>query len=928
MKYNDIEAINKLEEIQNKKFSDEQRAILMHHGGTKIVACAGSGKTTTLVNVVTKRIMTGEIDDPSKLLMTTYSKSGADEMSNRINELLRIVGSSDRVEVKTMHASYYKCLARFKMINKVVSNAQRKMFIRKAARDAKLRLEDSVLDEIDGMLSYQINNMMSDKMLYESTAYTVDLKLEDFVNIRVGYANQKSEAGMMDFDDMQYYMYYMLCVVKNPEFIRYCHSQWKYIYVDEFQDTSKIQFEILKALATNSDNLMVIGDDDQCFPAGSLVKTPYGMIKIEDLKIGDEIIVGGKEVANVANVDSVIKKNLSGNNRKLLVFNGQLKTTPEHVLLVKSDVNTESMISLVLFGSEQFKIVGNQKYYASTLTNKLLDECIESFDIDELYNQFEEAVNNYRNRDMVNKRYSLDRLYGKAEIIINNEKYEFKCAKDVQIGDKLAHFGSSGFESIIVDSIETEHYNGILYDINVSGYRNFIVNNYVVHNCIYAWRGADPSIILNIGAYYNLKKFYLSTNYRCEENILDFAATGVKEMYRREPKDMKHFKDGGHVEVIGNIGCDDLYKINEKVKDYIIKCINEDGENPSDIAVLVRNNVHAAILTNMLMQEGYYAKYGAEMKFSNMQLFKDLQALVDMTGDNMCNQSYNKETSHYLWKVVPYFGVGGASVITEIMENGNLGLTDAIGYMLNKFFGVSIDHIPKVNFNKTAEFKLASRVRMLNRDSITSLNGVYNALKEHDRRKKLESLIAYYKASMDFTVKDRDTRRVFICFFRYIANVLQEGGIDRLEKLIYLTKQYENDNVTIGGDKITISTVHSSKGMEWKHVILMAYDNICFPSFKYISELSNRNGVTENDIAEYIDGERRLNYVALTRAIDRLTLVGDFKNFSIFGAEALGINKYSKPNELIELAIDQVKSGRLPDFDIEDSLGKVVAVNI
>ena len=59
-----------------------------------------------------------------------------------------------------------------------------------------------------------------------------------------------------------------------------------------------------------------------------------------------------------------------------------------------------------------------------------------------------------------------------------------------------------------------------------------------------------------------------------------------------------------------------------------------------------------------------------------------------------------------------------------------------------------------------------------------------------------------------------------------------------------------------------------------------------------------------------------------------MTLVGDFKNFSIFGAEALGINKYSKPNELIELAIDQVKSGRLPDFDIEDSLGKVVAVNI
>ena len=91
---------------------------------------------------------------------------------------------------------------------------------------------------------------------------------------------------------------------------------------------------------------MVIGDDDQCFPEGSLVKTPYGMVKIEDLKIGDEIIVAGKEVANVANVDSLIKKNLSGNNRKLLVFNGQLKTTPEHVLLVQSKNSAESMVNL------------------------------------------------------------------------------------------------------------------------------------------------------------------------------------------------------------------------------------------------------------------------------------------------------------------------------------------------------------------------------------------------------------------------------------------------------------------------------------------------------------------------------------------------------------------------------------------------------
>ena len=87
MVYSDDRAIELLEQLGGKKFSSEQEAILRHRGGTKIVACAGSGKTTTLTNVVTKRIMTGEISDPSKLLMTTYSKSGADEMSERINKL-------------------------------------------------------------------------------------------------------------------------------------------------------------------------------------------------------------------------------------------------------------------------------------------------------------------------------------------------------------------------------------------------------------------------------------------------------------------------------------------------------------------------------------------------------------------------------------------------------------------------------------------------------------------------------------------------------------------------------------------------------------------------------------------------------------------------------------------------------------------------
>lgn len=690
MVYSDDRAIELLEQLGGKKFSSEQEAILRHRGGTKIVACAGSGKTTTLTNVVTKRIMTGEISDPSKLLMTTYSKSGADEMSERINKLLQAVGSQSRVEVKTMHASYYKCLAKFGMMKNLVSNAQRKQFIRQAVREAKLRLEDKDIEDLDGILSYQINNMLDDKSLYESAAFTVDMRLEDYSNIRSGYARKKQESNMMDFDDMQYYMYYILCVVKDPSFIKYCKSLWKYFYVDEFQDTSKIQFAILKALVDKSENLMVIGDDDQC---------------------------------------------------------------------------------------------------------------------------------------------------------------------------------------------------------------------------IYAWRGADPSIILNIGAYYDLKKFYLSTNYRCREEILNFAKQGVSHMYSREDKDMKPFKDKGKVEFMG-CDCKDLYTMSAKTTDYIISEINN-GVSPDDIAVLVRNNVHAAVLSNMLMQRGYYVKSNAEMKFSNMPLFKDLTNMIEMLGDDTSDQCYDKNVAmNMLWKMVPYLGTNGASIVYEIMDNGNIGLNDALAYIMKEFFGIGNCNI-KLKLSKTVEFKLRSRVQRLASDSRVGLSSLYETLKKQNKVDKLRILIALYRAGMDFTLKDLDNARVFNCFFKYINEILNSGGIEKLTQILNMTKQYESDQVAIMGEKITLSTVHSSKGMEWSHVIIMAYDNIGFPSFKYINELNERDGVTADDIREYIDGERRLNYVALTRAVDKLTLVGDFNNLSIFGLEALGVDIGSDNiSKVIRTASDYIKYGR------------------
>jgi hypothetical protein len=376
-------------------------------------------------------------------------------------------------------------------------------------------------------------------------------------------------------------------------------------------------------------------------------------------------------------------------------------------------------------------------------------------------------------------------------------------------------------------------------------------------------------------------------------------------MYTRELKDMKAFKSEGKVELL-NEDCMDLYKMSLDVLNYIKKEISE-GVSPKEIAVLVRNNSHAAVLSNMLMLEGIYTKCPDEMKLSRFSLFKDLEMLIEMAGDEYNPQCYNKEIpSRILWRMVSYLGMAGASIIYDIMDTKNLGLTDALGVLLRDFLMCGANDFTKqIKFEKALQYKFELRCRRLGYETRMGLCVIYNILSMPDRSKKVKLLINEYMSGTGFFLgDDTDTKRVFKAFFKHFQELIDKRGLKDVEQIISMTKQYENGNVEILGDKVTLTTVHSSKGMEWGHVIIMAYDNIGFPSFSNILDLQDK-GVGNTDISDYIDGERRLNYVALTRAINKLTLVGDFKNFSLFGLEALGIVQNLSVIDIISMATKQ-----------------------
>lgn len=688
---------NKSKEMTCIEVSGESKLYLTEH-------CIPTHNTTIITYLVVKRIMTGELYNPRQLLMTTYSKSGAVEMENRIKALLDLVGVNERVEVKTIHASYYKCLARFNLLKPIMSSAKRRGLIKKAINQITLHMEEQDMDEIDRLISFQVNNMYSDENLYKSYEFNVDISLEDYSSIRANYAKFKQEEGLMDFDDLQYYVYYYLCYLKHPEFVQYCKSQWKYFYVDEFQDTSKIQFSILRELLSNSDNLMVIGDDDQC---------------------------------------------------------------------------------------------------------------------------------------------------------------------------------------------------------------------------IYSWRGADPSIILNIGAYYNLKKCYLSTNYRCREEILGLAEHGVSHMYNREEKQMQAFKKEGLIELC-NKPCKDLYGMNVSVRNYI-KDRLLDGEKASEIAVLVRNNSYAQVLGSMLRMSGIAVSITDEMKLSNSQYFKDMECLLELCGDEFNDNCYNSNAVKILWKLIPYLKITTIGVIQNIMSNLGLSIKDTLAVILRDFLGAGAkDFTRNVEIPGIIRKNLELKCRRMSLDTVQGINTVYEVLKFTDRDLKLARLMKLYMQGVDFLMKSTDIRRCFDAFMQHVGEIVRTSGILGIQQFISSTKQLESGVIEDLRDKVTLTTVHSSKGMEWGHVIIMAYDNIGFPSFKYVCRLKDRK-VAIADIGNYLDGERRLNYVALTRAINRLTLVGDFDNFSIFGLEALGVMGKKFPDEIVAMAEKSVDLDKLDYVLDKDTLNNIVS---
>lgn len=239
-------------------FSEAQRKAISHiDGPCMVVAGPGSGKTT----VITKRIqyLVESVGiNPSDILIITFTRAAAFEMEKRFKQLT--VGNEYPVRFGTFHSVFYWIIkTAYKLNNScVITEEDKRKIIEKLMNNMKLSYDNR--DEIIASIISQISFVKCD-MLDIDNYYSKDMPEEEFRHLYKKFDDEMKRAGKIDYDDMMVMCYELLA--NRTDILEKCRNMFKYIMVDEFQDSNRIQYEIFKMLAGPSENVFIVGDDDQ-----------------------------------------------------------------------------------------------------------------------------------------------------------------------------------------------------------------------------------------------------------------------------------------------------------------------------------------------------------------------------------------------------------------------------------------------------------------------------------------------------------------------------------------------------------------------------------------------------------------------------------------------------------------------------------------
>ena len=240
----------------------QRQAVERTEGPVLILAGAGSGKTKVLTTRISYLVEDKNIN-PSNILAITFTNKAANEMRERVES---IIGEESReMWISTFHSCCVRILR--KDINKigynrsfVIYDSTDQMTLIKECMKA-LDLNDKKFEPraIASEISSAKDKLMNPK---EYARYVSgDFWLDTVAQVYALYQDRLKRNGALDFDDLIFKTVELLRM--NEDVLNFYRARFRYIMVDEYQDTSKAQYELVKILAMGHQNICVVGDDDQ-----------------------------------------------------------------------------------------------------------------------------------------------------------------------------------------------------------------------------------------------------------------------------------------------------------------------------------------------------------------------------------------------------------------------------------------------------------------------------------------------------------------------------------------------------------------------------------------------------------------------------------------------------------------------------------------
>ncbi|PTA69353.1 UvrD-helicase domain-containing protein [Deinococcus arcticus] len=434
-------------------------------------------------------------------------------------------------------------------------------------------------------------------------------------------------------------------------------------------------------------------------------------------------------------------------------------------------------------------------------------------------------------------------LQRKAQI--GGQIYAFMPLSHLHPGMRMLAAAGGELREVAVDEVTQMSYSGPVYDLTVTPTHTYLAQNLLVHNSIYKFRGADIQNILDFQKdYHDAKVYLLEHNYRSSARVLTIANKLIENNAERLDKTLKPVKEDGHPVVFHR--ATDHRAEGDFVAEWITRLHNLEGRRLRDMAILYRTNVQSRVMEESLRRVQIPAKIVGGVGFYDRREIKDILAYArlainpsdDVALRRIIGRPKRGIGDTALEKLLDWARVNGTSLLTACANAEQARILDRGAQK-----PVDFARLMEAMSDAADNYEPAQFLRY-----VIETSGYLDLLRQEgpEGAVRMENLDELINAAQEWAQEHEGT----------IADFLDDAAL--LSSVDDMRTKAENKGAP--EDAVTLMTLHNAKGLEFPVVFIVGAEEGLLPS---------RGALVE---AGGIEEERRLFYVGITRAMERLFL--------------------------------------------------------